>query len=348
MLLGQVAAEEGDRAGKRKAACQDDDMRGKGEEEGRSKSANKPLAASARRCRYCSCEWSEESSKFYQIRQGSTSGGQDWSFFAGSVPCHICYSMFHSGGILERSYNKPLAASARRCTYSSCERPEESSRFHLITLSSSAGGQDWSSLAGSVLCTSCYNRFRNSGTLEISINRPLAASARRCTYADCERPDESSWFRQILEGSTIGGQDWSSLTGSVLCSSCCTMFRRRGTLERSHNKRVAASARRCTYSSCKRPEESRRFYLITLSSSAGGQDWSSLAGSVLCTSCYTRFRYSGTLERQQHPLPHSKAARADLKPRGHWQVAAEGGGRTAMRKAVDCQRHLKYRGCTDI
>jgi tetratricopeptide (TPR) repeat protein len=52
MPLGQVAAEGGDTAGKRKAACQDGDMRGKGEEDGWRKSANKdpnkPLAASAR------------------------------------------------------------------------------------------------------------------------------------------------------------------------------------------------------------------------------------------------------------------------------------------------------------
>jgi hypothetical protein len=63
-----------------------------------------------------------------------------------------------------------------------------------------------------------------------------------------------------------------------------------------------------------------------------GRDWSSFAGSVLCKSCYHKFKRSGTLERQQRPLPHSKAARANLKPLG--QVAAECAGRAGKRKAA--------------
>jgi hypothetical protein len=55
---------------------------------------------------------------------------------------------------------------------------------------------------------------------------------------------------------------------------------------------------------------------------------------TLCRSCYSRFEVYGTLERQQHPLAHSKAARADLTQQG--QVAAEGEGRAGKRKAA-CQ-----------
>jgi hypothetical protein len=187
-----------------------------------------------------------------------------------------------------------------------------------------------------VLCNWCYDRFRKRGTLERSNNKPLAASARRCTYAGCERPEESRLFYQISEGCTSGGQDWSSLAGSVLCNSCYEGFRRSGTLERSNNKSLAASARRCTYAGCERPEESSKFCQISEGSTSGGQDWSSLAGSVLCHACYHRFRSGGTIERQRRPHPHSKAARADPKPLGQVAAAAEGGGRAGKRKAA-CQ-----------
>jgi hypothetical protein len=54
---------------------------------------------------------------------------------------------------------------------------------------------------------------------------------RKCTYSGCDRPDESSHFYQIEEGKTAGGQDWSSVVGSVLCHRCYERFRTRGTLE---------------------------------------------------------------------------------------------------------------------
>ena len=86
-----------------------------------------------------------------------------------------------------------------------------------------------------MLCESCYRRFCKGGTLEWSSrkNKPLAAFARLCTYVGCERPEESRQFYQISEGKTTGGQDWMSLTGSVLCHNCYKRFRDRGTLERS-------------------------------------------------------------------------------------------------------------------
>jgi hypothetical protein len=293
------------------------------------------MSAQSKRCSYASCERPEESHIFYQIKEGRTSGDQDWSSLAGSVLCGSCYDRFRRRGTLERSANKPLAASARRCTYAGCERPEESSHFYQISEGSTAGGQDWSSLAGSVLCSSCYEGFRNRGSLERSNNKSLDASARRCTYAGCERPEESSMLRHISEGSTSGGQDWSSLAGSVLCIACYSRFRKSGTLESSRNKPLAASARRCTYTGCERPQESRKFYQISEGSTSGGQDWSSLAGSVLCHSCYQRFQNRGTLEMQRRPLPHSKAAKDGLKPLGQ-VAAAEGGGRAGKRNAA-CQ-----------
>ena len=109
--------------------------------------------------------------------------------------------------------------SGRRCTYEHCERPGESRQYVPIKEGKTSGGQDWSSLVGSVLCQACYERFKSRGTLEKASKRPLAASERRCTYEHCERPGESSTFVPIKESTTTGGQDWSSLVGSVLCIS---------------------------------------------------------------------------------------------------------------------------------
>jgi nicotinic acid mononucleotide adenylyltransferase len=81
------------------------------------------------------------------------------------------------------------AQNLKRCSNASCKRPDESSNFHQICESRTAGGQDWSSLAGSMLCEVCFQKFKRSGTLERPNNKPLAASARRCTYAGCKRSD---------------------------------------------------------------------------------------------------------------------------------------------------------------
>jgi hypothetical protein len=88
---------------------------------------------------------------------------------------------------------------------------------------------------------------------------------------------------------------------------------------------IAASARQCSYAGCETPlETATQFYEIRKGSTAGSQDWSALAGRVLCSACYRRFMRNGGLE-------HSKAARADPKPLG--QVEARGGGRAGKRGA---------------
>ena len=143
------------------------------------------------------------------------------------------------------------AASSRRCTFSSCECPDHSRRFHEIHMDCSSGGQDWTSLAGSLLCNACFKRFRTTGTLErkpaapTKRNKPNldeeedeqeeegAASSRRCSQAGCDAPDKSCKFYKINRDSSAGGHDWSSLEGSVLCLACYLRFMRTGTLERS-------------------------------------------------------------------------------------------------------------------
>jgi hypothetical protein len=96
-----------------------------------------------------------------------------------------------------------------------------------------------------VLCQACYTRFYRRGTLERAKfqSKPLTGSARRCTYDHCDDPTNSSKFYQIEEGKTAGGQDWSSVVGSVLCSACYNRFRKRGTLEPSTALTSARSKR---------------------------------------------------------------------------------------------------------
>ena len=67
---------------------------------------------------------------------------------------------------------------------------------------------------------------------------------KRCTYANCDRPEHGSDFHQIEAGRRSGGQDWSALAGFTLCNACYQQYKRRGTLERSRNKPIQAGKRR--------------------------------------------------------------------------------------------------------
>lgn len=189
-----------------------------------------------------------------------------------------------------------MPAGERKCNYAKCERPEQSSLFYTIEKGKSGGGQDWSSLEGLVLCRNCYEHFHKRGTLERAYNRPLAESARHCTNAQCDKPELGRRFYQVVEGQKTGGQDWSSLVGSVLCNACYCRFTRRGTLDRSHNRPLVADNKKCTYTGCARPETTSCFHQIEHGKSTGGKDWSVIAGAVLCHTCYCRFRNTGTLD----------------------------------------------------
>ena len=126
--------------------------------------------------------------------------------------------------------------SAKRCTNKHCGSPHKSSKFYQIKEGQSAGGQDWSSVVGQVLCNACYQRFERAGTLERRNNKPLEEEQRRCTNEHCHSPTHGSKFYQIQEGKSTGGRDWTSVVGQVLCHACHERFRRGGTLERRNNK----------------------------------------------------------------------------------------------------------------
>ena len=125
-----------------------------------------------------------------------------------------------------------MQQSRMSCCFSGCDRRFKSSHFYHVTESTKAGGRDWTSLVGVTLCHACYNRYRNSGRLERSINKPIPKSDQRCSYEKCDRPDYSSHFYTIEEGKKAGGKDWSSLIGHVLCHACYKQFLQRGTLLR--------------------------------------------------------------------------------------------------------------------
>jgi len=128
----------------------------------------------------------------------------------------------------------------------------------------------------------------------------------RCTYAGCDRPDQSTRFHRVEAGQTAGGRNWDLLAGSVLCHACYCQYLKRGTLERTKNKPIAASKRRCTLIGCTRPDYGSSFYQIEPNKTAGGWDWSRLTGNVLCSACYQRYLRSGTLKNMVRPASHSE------------------------------------------
>eukprot|EP00283_Hemiselmis_rufescens_P002257 CAMPEP_0173421992 /NCGR_PEP_ID=MMETSP1357-20121228/2876_1 /TAXON_ID=77926 /ORGANISM="Hemiselmis rufescens, Strain PCC563" /LENGTH=498 /DNA_ID=CAMNT_0014384965 /DNA_START=56 /DNA_END=1552 /DNA_ORIENTATION=+ len=189
-----------------------------------------------RRCDYELCDNNKDSvTKQYHIDEDTRAGGQDWSALAGWVLCKICYDRYSGRGTLERSARiGPVAECDRRCTYEGCEHPLESKRYHHIAKSSKSGGQDWTPLAGSILCGSCYHRYKKRGTLERAAyhNKPLEEEAKVCTNASCPQPHKSRQYHRIDKNKTAGGRDWSSLDGEVLCYDCYHRFRRFGRLNK--------------------------------------------------------------------------------------------------------------------
>lgn len=206
----------------------------------------------------------------------------------------------------------------KRCSYPGCNRPEQGKRFYRIQPESTAGGQDWKSLAGSVLCHMCYTQFTKKGTLVRTVHRgqPLEANQKRCSYAGCKKPDSSWKFIKIAGGSKAGKKDWSALANKVICGTCYDQFKRTGTLERAFHRGdpLENTARKCTYTGCKKPTESKTFYQIHGSSTAGGKDWKCLDGSVLCESCYDQYRKRGTLERTIHRAEDRPERPPDVAP----------------------------------
>jgi hypothetical protein len=204
-----------------------------------------PAPAGSKRCAYPGCKRPEQGKRFYQIQGTSSAGGQDWKPLSGSVLCHMCYTQYTKKGTLQRTVHRgePLTAEQKRCSYAGCKKPESSWKFIKIDGSSKAGQKDWSALNNKIICGTCYDQFKRTGTLERAFRRgdPLDNAAKRCTYAHCKRPDASSTFYQIHGSSNAGGKNWKALDGSILCESCYDQYRKRGTLERTVHRQETSS-----------------------------------------------------------------------------------------------------------
>jgi len=260
------------------------------------------------RCTYSGCKRPDESGRFRKIEGNEDVGAQDWSSVAGEVLCKACYQHYGKHGRLaRRAIPERNGEPPSRCTYAGCKRPEESRQFYEIKGTEKGGGRDWNVIAGEVLCGACYAYFGTYGRLERKeVPERPEDYVRRCTYAACKRPDESRKFYEIKGTEKAFGQDWSSVANEMLCSACYQHYGTYGRLERREiPERSEDVARKCTYSLCKRPDESGRFHEIKGSEKGGGHDWSSIAGEVLCNACYTYFGTHGRLERREIPVMSS-------------------------------------------
>jgi hypothetical protein len=199
------------------------------------------------RCDYDKCPDPTSSSHRYKISSGSQAGGQDWQQLAGQVLCQACYSHYSRHGTLTRKsiYCQPGEA---RCDYENCTSTSICAKAHTIRSDCQAGGRDWSAWAGKQLCSKCYKRYAFCGTLEelpgqvISSQRTrLSQEEKRCSYEGCQNPTVSRTFITISAHCAVGGRDWSSVVGRVLCQACFGRFKKHGHLKR---LTVAPGARR--------------------------------------------------------------------------------------------------------
>ena len=88
-----------------------------------------------------------------------------------------------SQGSLGRKKSWTAKSGTQRCTYAECPDPEHSSRYVSIMEGHQAGGHDWSSITGSVLCNACYTQVAGHPSQPIAWchpRRPLVAMALPC------------------------------------------------------------------------------------------------------------------------------------------------------------------------
>lgn len=154
-----------------------------------------------KRCSYEGCANPNDSSNFIMVEATCITGQKDWSSLVGKVLCKACYVRYSKRGTLVRSRskrNKPLATTLKRCTYAGCSKPDMSSKYVLIEEGRRSGNQDWSSVVGNVLCTACYMRYKQRGTLKRCYNKDIPASQRQCAYQACDTaPEEGTNFFQV-------------------------------------------------------------------------------------------------------------------------------------------------------
>jgi hypothetical protein len=138
-----------------------------------------------------------------------------------------------------------LSEEEKHCSFEQCPSrahhlvPTSSFQFHhRIQAGRTAGGQDWSSLEGQILCGSCMGYFSKYGGLVRGfkgkvIRRRKTLTHQQCDYEHCPLSSSSgSYYRVVEEGRTAGGKDWSQVVGMRLCGGCLQYFSKFGALDR--------------------------------------------------------------------------------------------------------------------
>ena len=82
----------------------------------------------------------------------------------------------------------------RICCYQFCSSPMHSKKWRTVTHGTSAGGRDWDSLVGQLLCDSCYSTYRKHGTFVRSVRTKEGWLRMKSadTSADFSSPQTSS------------------------------------------------------------------------------------------------------------------------------------------------------------
>eukprot|EP00282_Hemiselmis_andersenii_P041091 CAMPEP_0172072134 /NCGR_PEP_ID=MMETSP1043-20130122/14158_1 /TAXON_ID=464988 /ORGANISM="Hemiselmis andersenii, Strain CCMP441" /LENGTH=279 /DNA_ID=CAMNT_0012732591 /DNA_START=196 /DNA_END=1033 /DNA_ORIENTATION=+ len=232
-------------------------------------------------CTFAGCKKPDGSLNYYQIGADKATGGKDWSPLAGSVLCAACYMRFKDRGTLERSDKdkKPPPTGVKKCAYSGCEASGENIKFLVIDAGCNAGGKDWSALADSMLCQTCYDRYRKHGTLDKADAKPLDGSARKCMFDQCDKPEDSRRFVQI-DGESEFQEARLAREGAT-------------------QEGAPRTPQKVLLPPVPQPDDCKKYIKIYGDSTAGGQDWSMLDGNTLCLTCYMRFKDRGTLERNK-------------------------------------------------
>jgi hypothetical protein len=124
-----------------------------------------------RRCAYDMCPRPVGSFRYYNVPERCDVGGRAWDEWVGKDLCQACFDRYGRTGNLERSAEEFDAEAyeheqIRRCWYINCPKPTQNDKYYTITAHTDAGGQNWGGLIGKVLCHTCYNHYRQTGTLQ--------------------------------------------------------------------------------------------------------------------------------------------------------------------------------------
>lgn len=288
------------------------------------------LSLEERRCSSACCTRPTESRQFIRIHDGCTAGGQDWSSVEGLVLCHACYMAFMRYGTLERG-----GFGTKR----SCKRVDKDE----FPCSEVHGGKE----AGCEEDDNGLLRVKlkkpkslpKPNVLELRVEQPeVPVAAVKCSEEEVEdvksNQDEvqaektpaakpAALMRQHMvpklkrekapELEQIGKVEKVHASAKII-----SQFRgapspkdpkkkkvvkadvggfKEEVLEGKDNYLLYEQANVCFSKNCKNPTESRQFVRIHEGCAAGGQDWSTVEGTVLCHACYMAFMRYGTLQR---------------------------------------------------